>query len=122
MAAKWDLTVYQGDDHTWPIRLRHVDLTDPQNPVYTPFDLTGYSFASHIRQDYADVDDTVDASFSFQVVDAANGEILMILPSEQTAPMAGRYRWDFQIVRDVDDYITTLLYGAIKVQSEVTRP
>lgn len=122
MAAKKDLLVYQGDDHTWFLRLRHADLTDPLNPVYTPVDLTAYTLLSHIRQDYADVDTTVDAAFEFQITDAAAGEVNMFLSSEQTALMRGRYRWDLQMARITDDYITTLLYGIIRVRSEVTRP
>ena len=122
MAAKKDLTVYQGNDHTWPLRIRSVDNTDPENPVYTPYDLNDYTLRAQIRADYADVDDTVDASFSFQITDAAAGEANMILSSEDSSILTStRYKWDLEIVRASDDYITTLLYGAIKVIKEVTR-
>jgi hypothetical protein len=121
MAAVKDLLVYQGDDHTWPLRLQHVDKTDPDNWIYTPFDLTEYNLVAQIRPAYADDTTTIIASLTFQVIDAANGEVNMILSSEDAKKLAGRYRWDCQIVRIMDDYITTLLFGAVKSQKEVTR-
>lgn len=121
MAAVKDLTVYQGDDHTWPLRLRSVDLTDPNNPVYTPFDLSGYVLSAHIRSAYADDAADVIASMTFQVTNAAAGEVNMILHSEDAAKLSGRYKWDLQAARTADDYVTTLLFGAIKSQKEVTR-
>lgn len=121
MAAKKDLLIFQGDDHTWTLTIRHVDRSDPLNPVYTPYNLDDYTLASHIRADYADEDTTVDAEMIFDVVDAAAGVVNMVLDSESSSMLSGRYRWDLQIVRNADDYVTTLLYGVLKVQQEVTR-
>lgn len=121
MAEKKDLLVYQGDDHTWPLTIRSVDRTDPLHPVYTPYDLDDYTLVSHIRLDYADDDRTVDAEMTFVTTDANNGRANMILDSESSAMLTERYRWDLQLVRNADDYVTTLLYGIVKVQKEVTR-
>jgi hypothetical protein len=121
MAAKKDLLIYQGDDHTWPLRLQSVDRTDPANPVYTPFDLNDYTLVAHIRTTYADDSADVAANMTFQITDAASGEANMILSSEESVKLAARHKWDLQIVRNSDDYITTLMFGSIKPQKEVTR-
>lgn len=121
MAAVKDLTVYQGDDHTWPLRLQSVDKSDPDNWVYTPFNLSGYTLLAHIRPTYADDTTVLSANMTFQITDAAAGELNMILASESSRQLSGRYRWDLQATRTADDYVVTLLYGAIKAQKEVSR-
>jgi hypothetical protein len=121
MAAIKNLDVYQGDDHTWPLRLQSVDRTDPLNPIYTPFNLNGYTLLAHIRTAYADDAQVITANMTFQVTDADAGEVNMILNSESSATLSGRYKWDLEATRTADDYITTLLFGVIKAQKEVTR-
>ena len=118
--AKKDLDVYQGDDHAWPIAIkRRVDET-----TTAPFDLTDHTLEAHIREDIADVDDTVDAHFTFEIdPDPTTGEFVMHLSSEDSASLdLTRYKWDLQLTRTTDDYITTLLYGTVVVSKEVTRP
>jgi hypothetical protein len=117
-AAKKDLSVYQGDDHSWPMTIqRRIDAT-----TVVPFDLAGHTLSAQIRADVADLDATIDASFTFQITDEAGGKFVMILPSESTEAMdLPRYKWDLQITRDADDYIVTLAYGSIVMTKEVTR-
>lgn len=118
--AKKDLDVYQGDDHAWPIAIkRRVDET-----TTAPFDLTGHTLEAHIREDIADVDETVDANFTFEIdPDPTTGEFVMHLSSEDSGALdLTRYKWDLQLTRTSDDYITTLLYGTVVISKEVTRP
>jgi hypothetical protein len=117
-----DLQIYQGDDQTWPLTIRFVDRTDPLNPVYTPCDLTLYTLQAQIRSGYADDVAVVEATLSFETVDAAAGSAKMLLRSEDSAKLSGSYKWDLQLVRTADDYITTVLFGSAKTQREVTRP
>lgn len=120
MAARHDLVVYQGDDHTWPLVLSNIDST--QDPaVKTPFDLTGWTLLGHVRQSYADDDKSVDAEFTFDVTDAPNGAVTMSLDRDSTSTLSGRYKWDLEAQRTSDGYRTTLLFGNLKVRKEVTR-
>lgn len=118
--AKKDLDVYQGDDHAWPIAIkRRIDES-----TTAPYDLTDHTLSAHIREDIADVDDSVDAAFTFDIdPDPTSGEFVMHLSSEDSEALdLTRYKWDLQLTRTVDDYVTTLLYGTVVVSKEVTRP
>ena len=118
--AKKDLEVYQGDDHAWPIAVkRRIDES-----TTGPFDLTGHTLTAHIREGTADADDTVEAAFTFDINDdPTTGEFVMHLSSEASEALdLTRYKWDLQLTRTVDDYVTTLLYGTVVVSKEITRP
>lgn len=118
--AKKDLEVYQGDDHAWPMAVkRRIDEI-----TTVPYDLTDHTLSAHIRTDVADIDTDVDANFTFEIdPDGTKGEFVMYLSSEDSAALdLTRYKWDLQLTRTSDDYITTLLYGTVVVSKEVTRP
>lgn len=83
-----------------------------------PFDLTGYTPAAQIRKNYAT--NTVAATFTSNVLIAANGTISLSLTSSQTANLKyGRYVYDVEItgvgltLRPVE--------GIITVYPQVTR-
>lgn len=66
-----ELKVDQGV--TWR---RALTISDDQG---NPIDLTGHSFKAQVRINYADKSPLF--SFSFSVIDAANGKVDMLLPA-----------------------------------------
>lgn len=96
-------------------------------PTSVPLDLTGYEFRGQIRR--SERSSSVIAEFSFDNYDPANGEYEFWLSDEQTSALpAGstmgaaqsNYVYDIEM-ESPDGDVTSLLYGKIRVQAEVTR-
>jgi hypothetical protein len=96
-------------------------------PTAVPLDLTGYEFRGQIRRN--ERSSSVIAEFSFDNYDPVNGEYEFWLSDEQTSVLpAGstmgaaqsNYVYDIEM-ESPDGDVTSLLYGKIRVQAEVTR-
>ena len=81
--------------------------------------IAGYLVRSQMRRSYYSANAT--ANIVCTIVDAANGAILMSLPSSNTSNIkAGRYLFDVETV-DTGGTTTRILEGLITVSPEITR-
>ena len=115
-----ELNGIQGNDHTWPIQLRFRDDSDPENPVYTPWDLADYTFQCEIRTDVADKAATIAATMSLVPTDAPNGIGNLVLASEDSAALNGKYKYELTAIRTVDDYITSVMSSTLTMKPRTT--
>lgn len=82
------------------------------------FNLAGYSANSQIRKNYAT--NTISATFSANILAAANGTISLNLSATQTANLKyGRYVYDVEISKD--EVILRPIEGIVVVYPQVTR-
>lgn len=110
----------QGNDQTWPFQLRYRDDADPENPVYTPWNLTEYTFHCQIRADVADKAPVIAGTMTVTVVDAVNGRGNLILSSETSELLSGKYKYELTAVRTADDYITTVVSNTLLMKPRTT--
>jgi hypothetical protein len=112
MATPCDLSIYQGDD--W------AGLVTVSNPDLSPADLTGYTAQAQIRTGPADQDPLVAAELSCTV--QVPNQVLLYLSNAQTGAFDGaqQYYWDLQLI-SATSQITTILFGEVILQQEVTR-
>ena len=93
-----------------------ITLTDDITNAF--INVSGYTVRSQMRRSYYSANAT--ANISCTVTDAANGEILMSLSSEQTSNIkAGRYLFDLETV--VGNTVTRVIEGIITVTPGITR-
>jgi len=118
--GKLDLDVYQGD--TFKLALTFTTGG-------APLDITGTTFAAHIRTTTADADGGVPpnppsaplAAMVATITDGPAGKALLTIPHTDTEKLrAGVFRWDLQGVNGGET--TTYLAGEVRVTAEVTRP
>src|ERR1700746_2140174 len=89
LPVEQNLSIYQSDGFATTIEILNGDGT--------PYDLTGYSAESQIRQGPADLFPEVTEYFTLTIV--LPNEITMSLTPEQTAAFTGdTLWWDLQIV------------------------
>ncbi len=109
--AEANLTYYQGDDETWPMRLT------TQNDGL-PIDLTGAVITCELRTGFAD-ESPVAQTATCTVTNAADGQFEISLTSAQTKIMAGAtYKYDVEI--ELAGKTRTYLKGEIAGSKEVT--
>jgi len=83
-----------------------------------PYDLTGFTPAAQIRRNYAT--NTVSATFTSTVLEAANGTITLSLAASQTGNLKyGRYVYDVEITSG--NVILRPIEGIVTVYPQVTR-
>lgn len=83
-----------------------------------PFNLNGYASTAQIRRNYAT--NTVSATFSSTVAEAANGTLTLSLTASQTGNLKyGRYVYDVEIVSG--NTVLRPVEGIITVYPQVTR-
>lgn len=110
MAAKRvTLEIYQGDDY--------FGKTTVANGTPTPPNLTGYVARAQVRASFADKAPEVVV----EIITWIEGNIIRLnIPRAQTKTMSGSYLWDLQLTRP-DATVTTILWGPVVVQNEITR-
>ena|SRR5262252_3969737 len=114
MVGKADLALYQGDDFYQAVAFTLDDGS--------PFDLTGWTFASQIRQAPADTATAVLVQLTATIYDAPGGLIELTAAHTLTEGItAGKAVWDLQGT-DPAGKITTFLAGSVTITAEVTRP
>ena len=83
-----------------------------------PFNLNGYTPSAQIRRNYAT--NTVSATFTSTVEEAANGTLTLSLTASQTGNLKyGRYVYDVEIVSG--NTVLRPVEGIITVYPQVTR-
>jgi hypothetical protein len=108
--AVYPLVVRIGDTETVSVQLK--DSSD------TPVNITGRTYAAQIRE-------TVDAasplaSFSCSITNGTAGQFACTLTATTTAALsAGVGVWDLQETNGAT--VTTLLYGPVQINKDVTR-
>lgn len=114
------LTLYRGDSRVWSDVIEENTGTDDA-PVWTPFDLTGWTVVSQIRSDLnregTPIDVTVDVS------DAANGVVQRLLEATASAdlgPDKSTAYMDVQMTRTSDGFVRTYKKWKIKVGGDVS--
>jgi hypothetical protein len=108
--ARRDLNAYQGDDFVHELRFVDSD-GDPVSAV-------GRTFVSQVRRRWSDT--TIDATFSVDTSNAANGIVTFTLSGAvMTGFEPGEYRYDLQ--QTASGRRLTLLRGKFVVPGEITR-
>jgi hypothetical protein len=83
-----------------------------------PFNLTGYTPVAQIRRNYAT--NTVSATFTAAISEAANGTLTLNLSASQTGNLKyGRYVYDVEI--SAGSTVLRPVEGIITVNPQVTR-
>jgi hypothetical protein len=110
MAATRNITIYQGDTYAHELRIK-----DSAN---ANVNITSRTYTGQIRKKRNS--DTITATFTSTLTNAANGVVVMSLTSSNTANIsAGSYVYDFQETNG--ETVTTLITGVCTVTGDVTR-
>jgi hypothetical protein len=110
MAGSRDISIYQGDTYVHELRLK--------NNANAVINITSRTYSGQIRKKRNS--DTIAATFSSEITNAANGVVVMSLTSANTANIAaGSYVYDFQETNG--SVVTTLITGVVTVVGEVSR-
>jgi len=108
------LVLHQGDDWEETFAFRHKS-----DPPGTYWDLTGWSGTCHIRDSYADDDDTVEPLAVLTCTPSTAG-MTVFLSSGQAATLPKRCRWELELTNPAGRR-RTWLRGPVTVNREVAR-
>ena len=109
-AGKLNINIDRNADYNIQVAITEDDGT-------TPVDLTGYTFAADIREDY---DQPVLTSFEVSAVDLANGVISLLLTDEKSELLPiERGVWDLKMT-DTSDFVQYVLRGRVLLNNRVT--
>lgn len=121
------------------IKGEQLDLLIRQGATFGPFsmviadgggnptDITNMQFRGQIRKTFDDID--VDAQFSFELIDAVNGQLEFSINAGQTELLGAgidenapesQYVYDIES-EDQDGIVYPIVYGNVRVFREVTR-
>lgn len=110
MPATRNIEIYQGDNYTHQLSLK--------SNANAAINITSRTYSGQIRKRRSS--DTISATFSTEITDAANGIVVFTLLPAATANLKpGMYVYDFQEVNG--PVVTTILTGNAVVTGEVTR-
>ena len=110
MAATRNITIYQGDTYAHELRIK--------NSANANVNITSRTYTGQIRKKRNS--DTIAATFTSEITDAANGIVVLTLSASNSANIAaGSYVYDFQEVNGAT--VTTLITGIATITGEVTR-
>lgn len=110
MAAKRDISIYQGDTY-----VHNVAIQDSSN---NPIDISGRVYTGQIRTSPGV--SSIVASFTVTVPDPTSGEVQFSLSSSTTSGIpSGAYYYDFQELNG--SIVLTLMAGVATVTAEVTK-
>jgi hypothetical protein len=108
--SKANLAIYQGDDYAAVVTVSNGGADPP--------DLTGYIAQAQIRDSPADAETLVAVEIGVAI--APPNFINLLIRSDVTVNLSGRYVWDLQLT-DPLGFITTILAGDVFITPEVTR-
>ena len=110
MAATRDISIYQGDTYAHELRIK-----DSAN---ANVNITSRTYTGQVRKKRNS--DTIAATFTSTLTNAANGIVVLSLSAASTANIAsGTYVYDFQETNGAA--ITTLITGSCTIVGEVSR-
>ena len=110
-AGNYDIVIDQGSDFALSITIAEDG---------SAVNLSTHTVSAQLRPTPSS--NTLSATFTCTVTDAANGTIKMTLPYATTANIAsGKYYYDLEVYNSSANTITRLLQGVARVTQEVTR-
>jgi hypothetical protein len=110
-AGTYNITIDQGSDFAIELQISEDG---------TAKNLTGYSARSQIRT--TKTSETIAASFTCTVYNAAEGRVRMSLPAAESSVMdAEAYVYDLELFTAGDASVTRELQGSVTVTQSVTR-
>ena len=110
-AGKYDIVIDQGADFA-------LSLSIAQDG--TSVNLSNHTATAQLRP--TPTSDTLTATFTCTVTDAANGTIKMSMPYTLTANVAaGKYYYDLELFNSSASSMTRLIEGVARVTPNVTR-
>lgn len=121
LPASAKLTLYRGDTRIWTDVIEENTGTRAV-PVWTPKDLTGYTFVAEIRTDRNRTDPVV-ATIAVDVVDAVNGVIKRTLTAAEADKLGddgSKLFWDLQVTRTSDSFRRTYMAGVVVVKGDAS--
>jgi hypothetical protein len=109
MAASRDISIYQGDSYTHEARIR--------NSSNVAINISGRTYTAQIKRSKGS--DSVVASFTTSITDAANGVLTFSMTSSNTANISsGTYYYDLEEVNG--STVTTLMGGKVTVVGDIS--
>lgn len=109
MAGSRDISIYQGDSYTHETRIK--------NSANTAINISGRTYTAQIKRSKGS--DSVVASFTTSITDAANGILTFSMTSSNTANIAsGIYYYDLEETNGAT--ITTLMGGKVTVIGDIS--
>lgn len=110
MAGVRNFSIYKGDSYSHQVNIR--------NSANAAINISGRSYSSQIRK--AKSSESVVASFTITISNAANGVLLMSMANSVTSNInTGVYYYDLQEVNG--STITTLMGGKVTITGEISR-
>lgn len=111
LPKKVDINVYQGDSGSFRITMT--------GPLGTPIDISQAAWDGDIRIKTSDANPVTSFDFTPVVDDTSSVDV--ILTSEKSELLvASKYVYDIEMREG--DSVTTLIYGNISVEQDVSRP
>lgn len=111
LPKKVDINVYQGDSGSFRITMT--------GPLGTPIDISQAAWDGDIRVKTSDANPITSFDFTPVVDDTSSVDV--ILTSEKSELLvASKYVYDIEMREG--DSVTTLIYGNISVEQDVSRP
>lgn len=111
MATVYNLAIDQGT--TYSVTVSVTDTTGSAR------DLAGYTGRAMLKRSY---NSTTNTSFSVDILNPGDGEIVLSLTDTQTANLKyGRYVYDLELVSNADSTVERIVEGIITVYPEVTK-
>lgn len=113
MAAKSNIVIEQGATFTQSFVVA--------NSAGTVQDLTDYTVRAQMREEYADVSETV--AFSADISTPATvGTVVISLTAAQTELIeSGQYVYDVEVINTTNDAVTRIVQGIATVYPQVTK-
>lgn len=110
-AGNYDIVIDQGSDFALSITIAEDG---------SAVNLSTHTVSAQLRPTPSS--NTLSATFTCTVTDAANGAIKMSLPYATTANISsGKYYYDLEVYNSSANTITRILQGVARVTQEVTR-
>lgn len=82
-----------------------------------PYDITSHVFSGQIKEKNKS---TKIAEMTFDITDAAAGELTVTLTAEESAKLNGKKVYEYDIQMDNGGIISTILKGPVTVVSDIT--
>jgi hypothetical protein len=110
-AGNYDIVIDQGADFSLQIAIAQDG---------TAINLSSHTASAQLRPTPSS--DTLTATFTCSITDAANGVFKMTLPYATTANIAsGKYYYDLELYNSSTNTMTRLIQGVARVTQNVTR-
>jgi hypothetical protein len=111
LPKKVDITVYQGDSGSFRITMT--------GPLGAPIDISGASWDGDIRLKASDASPITGFTFEPVVGDPSSVDVILSAESSELFT-ASKYVYDIEMREG--DLVTTLIYGTILAEQDVSRP